>query len=29
MARLAVKGGGAPGGTPAPGAMQLPKLPGS
>ena len=29
MARLAVKSGGAPGGTPAPGAMQLPKLPGS
>jgi serine/threonine protein phosphatase PrpC len=29
MARLAVKSGGAPGGTPAPGAMQLPKPPGS
>ncbi len=28
MARLAVKTGGAPGGTPAPGAMQLPKPPG-
>jgi serine/threonine protein phosphatase PrpC len=28
MARLAVKSGGAPGGTPAPGAMQLPKPPG-
>jgi PPM family protein phosphatase len=28
MARLAVKVGGAPGGTPAPGALQLPKPPG-
>jgi serine/threonine protein phosphatase PrpC len=28
LARLAVKTGGAPGGTPAPGAMQLPKPPG-
>jgi serine/threonine protein phosphatase PrpC len=29
MARLAVKGGGAPGGTPAPGALQVPKTPGT
>jgi len=29
LARLAVKGGGAPGGTPAPGALQLPKPPGA
>ncbi len=29
MARLAVKSGGAPGGTPAPGAMTLPKPPGT
>lgn len=29
MARLAVKGGGGPGGTPAPGAFTLPKPPGS
>jgi serine/threonine protein phosphatase PrpC len=28
MARLAVKGGGGPGGTPAPGALTLPKPPG-
>jgi len=27
LARLAVKGGGGPGGTPAPGALQLPKAP--
>ena len=29
LARLAVKGGGAPGGTPAPGALRLPKPPGA
>ncbi len=29
MARLAVKGGGGPGGTPAPGALTLPKPPGA
>jgi len=27
MARLAVKGGGGPGGTPAPGALRVPKPP--
>jgi serine/threonine protein phosphatase PrpC len=29
MARLAIKGGGGPGGTPAPGALKLPKPPGT